>query len=245
MNKQQAGTRPPVILLHGLGRTPRSMRRLARALERAGFAAETWGYPSRHHRLAEHAAELRRRLADWANKRPDKTPVHFVTHSLGALVLRGSLSGAPPVPVGRIVMIAPPNQGAGLAVHFGRSLWARWVFGKPMEDLKQGAGGLAWLGVPDAEIGVIAGERPFHPVNPLSWANIFVSGDLAHDGTVEVANTRLSGMTDFLVVDVHHTFICDDPVVQAQTAAFLRDGRFRHGDEAGVDRQETSRPPPA
>lgn len=232
MNSRPAGVRPPVILLHGLGRTPRSMRRMARALDDAGFAVETWGYPSRHRRLAQHAVSLRERLSRWAQDKRPQEPVRFVTHSLGALVLRGALSGQPPLPVGRIVMIAPPNQGAGLAVRFGRTVWARWVFGKPMEDLKLGAGGLAWLGVPDAEIGVIAGERPFHPVNPMSWANIFVSGDLAHDGTVEVANTRLSGMKDFLIVDVHHTFICDDPDVQNQTIAFLRDGRFHHGETA-------------
>jgi len=230
MNKPLPG-RPPVILLHGLGRTPRSMARMAKKLDGAGFAAEAWSYPSRRRRLAEHAIELRRRLIDWAAVRPPRQPVSFVTHSLGALVLRGALSGHTPVPVGRIVMIAPPNQGAGLAVRFGATTWARWVFGKPMEDLRTGAGGLAWLGVPEAEIGVIAGERPFHPVNPLSWANIFVSGDLAHDGTVEVANTRLPGMKDFLLVDVHHTFICNDPDVQAQVIAFLQNGCFRHPPE--------------
>ncbi len=219
-------SKPPVILLHGLGRTHRSMRRMAKYLDAEGFDCACWDYPSRQHRLAALAEHVRERLKKWSAEKQIDVPINFVTHSLGALVLRGALAEPPPVHINRIVMIAPPNQGAGLAVRFGGTSWARMVFGAPMEDLKEGAGGLAWLGVPEADIGVIAGERSFHPVNPLSWANLMVSGDLAHDGTVEVSNTKLPGMKDFLVADVHHTFICDDPVVQSQTRAFLKTGRF-------------------
>ena len=212
----------PVVMLHGLGRTPRSLRRLEHALAQAGFRPLNWGYPSRRHRLARHVAWLRDRLDDLT----DAGPVHFVGHSLGALLIRGALSRPLPIAVGRVVMIAPPNRGAGVAERHAGSRLARWVFGEPLRDFDDAGAAFERLGVPAAEVGVIAGSRRFHPLNPISYVNAWRRPDGGHDGTVEVERTKLPGMTDFLVVPAHHTFICDHPVVVEGTVAFLRDGRF-------------------
>ena len=216
--------RESVVLLHGLGRTCASMASLKRGLEGQGFDVQCWSYPSRRRRLAGHISEFR----DWLGEQMFEGPVHFVGHSLGGIIIRGALATSPPVQVGRIVMIATPNQGAGVVSHFGGWPLSRLVFGLPLEDLAEDSPALKALGVPDAEIGIIAGVQHFHLINPISWVNLFHRAGHEHDGTVELENTRLDGAKDSLVIDAHHTFICDDKDVIAQTGNFLRDGMFDH-----------------
>jgi triacylglycerol lipase len=213
-----------VVLLHGLGRSSASMARLQRGLEALGFTVQCWSYPSRQHRLAGHVDAFR----GWLVKQDFTGPVHFVGHSLGGIIIRGALADNPPVAVGRIVMIATPNQGAGVVSKFGTWPLSRLIFGQPLEDLAEDSLALKNLGVPDAEIGIIAGDRHFHFFNPISWVNLFHRAGHEHDGTVELANTRLQGAKDNLVIDAHHTFICDDAEVIRQTGTFLTGGRFDH-----------------
>jgi len=214
--------REQVVLLHGLGRSCASLARLQAGLEEMGFSAHCWSYPSRRRRLAGHIAAFRAWLEDQAFD----APVHFVGHSLGGIVIRGALAEDPPVAIGRIVMIATPNQGAGVVSRFGGWPFSRAIFGLPLQDLGEKSPALTNLGIPEAEIGIIAGLRHFHPLNFISYVNLFHRAGYAHDGTVELANTRLDGAADSIAIDAHHTFICDHDDVIAQTGAFLRDGGF-------------------
>ena len=77
--------REGVLLLHGIGRTARSMRRPERALRDAGFATFNSTYPSRRHDLAALAAHVMAETADW---RAGLSRVHLVTHSMGGLAAR-------------------------------------------------------------------------------------------------------------------------------------------------------------
>ncbi len=217
---------PPgrVILLHGLGRTARSLGRLERAVARGGYRVRAWRYPSRGHAIAELVEQFRRQLAGWA---VGDGPVHFVGHSLGAILIRAGLIEPPPFQLGRIVMIAPPNDGVRLVATFRNWPQFATLYGRPTRELAAGARWLRELGAPAAEIGVIAGDRRFHPLNPTSYMNALIGNDHAHDGTVEVASARLGAMADFLVVRANHTFICDHPEVIRQTVHFLDTGRFR------------------
>ncbi len=215
-----------VVLVHGLGRSWASMSLLGRDLEAAGYGVAYWDYPSRSRTLAEHVEAFRA----WLTERNFEGHVHFVGHSLGGIIIRGALSDGPPVQLGRIVLIAVPNQGAGVVSSFGALPFSRFVFGLPLEDLAEGSAALQALGVPDAEIGIIAGVQHFHPFNPISYINLFHRHGHEHDGTVELANTRLEGAKDNVVIDAHHTFICDHGEVIAQTAEFLENGVFLHSD---------------
>lgn len=212
-----------VILVHGLGRTRLSMRRLSNALKGAGYQTHNWPYNSRLYRLKEHINRFRVYLESFTGS---EHSIHFVGHSLGALVIRGALSEPLSIPPGRIVMIAPPNQGASVAQHFGGTRIARWFFGKPVWDLDKDAPSLDWLGLPLIEYGIIAGSRRFHLLNPISHINALRGLELEHDGTVEIENTKLPGMKDFIIVTAHHSFICNHAQVICQTIAFLRRGGF-------------------
>lgn len=211
-----------VVLLHGLGRTSASMRKVRRALEQAGLKTHSWAYPSRHHRLQGHVEAFRQ----WLSDQDFDGPVHFVGHSLGGLIIRGTLATDPPVAVGKIVMIATPNQGAGVVTRHGNNRFSRLVFGQPLEDLSESSEALKTLGVPEAKIGIIAGIQPFHFFNPISWVNLFHISGHEHDGTVEIHNTYLAQASDTIAIDAHHTFICDHPEVIKQTLYFIANGHF-------------------
>jgi hypothetical protein len=49
-----------------------------------------------------------------------------------------------------------------------------------------------------------------------------------HDGTVAVAETRLPGATDHVVLPVTHFSMLTSRAVADQVVAFLRRGRFEH-----------------
>ena len=199
------------------------MARLQRGLEEMGFAAQCWSYPSRRRRLAGHVDAFRH----WLGAQDFEGPVHFVGHSLGGIVIRGALAVAPPVSLGRIVLIATPNRGVGVVSRFGGWPFSKAIFGLPLEDLAEHSPALRDLGVPEAEIGVIAGKRRFHPLHFISYINLLYRAREVHDGTVELVNTRLAEARDSIIIDAHHTFICDHRQVIAQTGCFLRDGQFQ------------------
>ena len=54
-----------------------------------------------------------------------------------------------------------------------------------------------------------------------------IGSDGEQHGIVSVDETRVDGMTDFLVVHRGHTLIMNDRQVAAQAVHFFRHGRFR------------------
>ena len=57
--------------------------------------------------------------------------MNFVTHSMGGIVVRTYLNKYQPDHLGRVVMIAPPNQGAYLADLLGNWLPYKLIWGPP------------------------------------------------------------------------------------------------------------------
>jgi pimeloyl-ACP methyl ester carboxylesterase len=213
-----APARDTLVLLHGLGRTPRSLWRIAHAARRRGYRVIAWGYPSRRGTIAEHAAALDRALTPALRVRAGR--IHFVTHSLGGLVLRAYLGTTALPTLGRVVMLAPPNQGSEVADRL-RAWWGfRRALGPAGQELGTGDdGAAARLPAIDGEVGIVAGDRC---VNPLfgRWIGA------ANDGKVAVARTRLTGMRDHLVVRAGHTLLPWRRTVVGQVFAFLETGRF-------------------
>lgn len=210
-----------VFVLHGLARGARSMVPLAAHLTEAGFAVHNLAYPSRSEAFPQLVSRLEREVAA---RTASCDALHFVTYSLGGLVVRDYLDRVPPPRLGRVVMIAPPNRGSEIVDAIGRMRTFRRLLGPVAPQLGTSAESLPnRLGPPRYPLGVIAGDRA---INPLGWLLL----PDPHDGTVSVASTRLDGMDDFLVVHRSHTFIMRAPEVAAQTIAFLRTGRFAlHG----------------
>lgn len=207
-----------VVLLHGLGRTAWSMRPLAAHLEDAGYAVFNLGYASREAPIAALSAVVGDGLA--ACRAAGHTPVHFVGHSLGGMLVRYHFDRAVPADAGRLVMLAPPNGGSEIADHARTAWWYRLVTGAAGQELGTGTRDLpARLGPPRFEVGVIAGTVSHDP-----WFSDWLPGP--DDGKVAVQRTRLAGMRDFLTVAHGHTFIMNGADVARQVEHFLRRGRF-------------------
>jgi len=207
-----------VILLHGYGRTTFSMRPLQGPLEEAGFVVHNIGYPSMRFSPAELTKFLGRELQSCCSS---SERIHFVTHSLGGILVRAYLAENRPPKMGRVVMLAPPNQGSELADLANGSSLLRWILGPTGAQLGTAADSLPnRLPPPWYELGVIAGIDEVNPVG-----GFFVPEP--SDGTVSVASTRLEGMSDFITVRKSHTFIMRSADVAEYVIRFLRAGHFR------------------
>ena len=151
-----------VVLLHGLGRTRHSMRRLEKALVANGFHAERIGYRS----TSADTSELADRV--WGHVAPvagQFEQVHFVTHSMGGILTRRILERHAPENLGRVVMLAPPNQGSEVVDNLGQSGFVRWVMGPAFCELGTGPDGPRSLGPMTVPTLVIAGTKTQWPLS--------------------------------------------------------------------------------
>lgn len=210
-----------VILLHGLGRTKYSLAKLESELLQE-YGVVNISYPSRKHTIEELAkiavgGSLAKCLDNYSK-------VHFVTHSLGGILVRQYLSEHHVHKLGNVVMLGPPNKGSELVDFFRKSPFLERLFanvnGPAGRQLSTAADSIPnLLGEVDFPLGVIAGTRNF---NFVYW-NIMPKKS---DGKVSVSSSKVHGMTDHLVLPVDHTFMMRDRTVIRQVKAFINDGKF-------------------
>ena len=201
-------TREAVVLVHGHAAPAVLLEPLRRALARQGLRAVNWRYSSLRGSIEAHAARLAAKAkeldADAAVAR-----LHFVGHSMGAIVVRRALAINRPRKLGRIVLLAPPNRGARLA-DLALRLVGRRV--------------------------IAATELCSHPdsyVNRLADAADLDCGIIAAawDHAVSLASTHLPGQRDHLVLRSLHTLPLHRHT-PAQVGHFLREGRFLRASDA-------------
>ncbi len=216
-----------VVLLHGWWATPWALLRLQWSLESAGYRVVNLGYPSVRVSVEEVATnQLPLRLA--RRVPASATRIHFVTHSMGGLLLREYLRNASPPQLGRIVLIGPPNHGSELADGPHPGL-LRWFAGPNARRLETAPEALPQRLPPataiPTEVGVIAGDRPW-------WRSRKIHGP--NDGRVSVASTKLEGMKDHVVVRETHTLLPWNSEVLRLVRQFLAAGSFEGADSKPV-----------
>ena len=208
-----------VILLHGLARTEKSMTNLEHTLIQHHYQVINLYYPSRQHSIDELAQKFVLPELQKLKLKPEHK-VHFVTHSMGGIIVR-YLAHHQLFPIsGRVVMLGPPNHGSEIVDKIGH-----WM----LFDKLNGAAGhqlsTAWNSMPNQlgranfEVGVIAGDRS------INWINSsMING--ADDGKVSVESAKLEGMKDFTVIHTTHPLMMKNIKVIKQTLHFLKHGKF-------------------
>lgn len=215
----RSGNGEYVVLLHGLARSSNSMGKMRKALIAAGYDTCNIGYPSTKATVEElatsHVLPAIRECVPG-----NVTRLHFVTHSLGGIVVRQLVSNGNLQHVGRVVMLGPPNGGSEVADKLKRNWFYRRLNGPAGEQLGTLPGDAPKrLGSADFELGVIAGNRSINPI-----LSLMIPG--RNDGKVSVENAKLDGMRDFLVLNTTHTFMMRNHQVIAQVLHFLAHGEF-------------------
>ncbi len=211
-------THAGVVLLHGLARTPRSLRPMERALQGDGFATLNLGYESRKYPLEDLVKDVDAAIAPFAAQ---VGALHFVTHSMGGLLARLYLAQHRPPCLKRVVMLGTPNGGSEVADFLKDFAPYRAFYGPAGQQVGTLRRELfSALPAPDYAVGIVAGIRTIDPV-----ASFFIV-PRPNDGRVSVASTRLEGMADHVVVKATHSGLLRHKRAIDQTLAFLHDGRF-------------------
>lgn len=217
-NEQLPGSGECVVLLHGLARTSLSMELMAWSLEDQGYRIANVDYPSREHRIEELAPMAIE--AGLSECRGSDDAIHFVTHSLGGILVRLYFSENDMDNLGRVVMLAPPNQGSGAVDELRNMPGFDWLNGPAGYQLGKGAESVPlMLASPNFEFAVIAGDRTIDPVTSAVL-------DDPDDGRVSVSDTHLDGMKEFRLVGASHAFIMQKREVLRLVRNFLEHGTF-------------------
>ena len=213
---------PPecVILLHGLARTEKSMNNLEEKLLEQGYQTVNLGYPSRDHDIPTLASKaIEPALLECGTAEV----IHFVTHSLGGILVRQYLSENEIQNLKYTVMLGPPNQGSE-AVDRLRA-WPGFSFIGGEAGLQLGTGELSVpksLGEAKFQVGIVAGTRSQNAVG-----SYLIPGK--DDGKVSIESTKLEGMTDHVEVPTNHMFLLRNKTVIKQVIHFLEFGQFYRG----------------
>ena len=195
-----------VVLLHGIGQTHRIMRKMGKHLSRQGYSESL--ADRIHDRILQNCPDENR-------------TIHFVGHSLGAIIIRLLIARHRPKRLGRVVMLAPPNQGSRLVDFLKRFPIFKWFYGPVGQALGTDEHSIVRRLPPvDYEVGIVAGDRSIDLL--FSW--FILSGK--NDGKLTVEETKLDGMKDHIVLHATHPFMPSNPNVIKQTIYFLEHGKF-------------------
>jgi triacylglycerol lipase len=206
-----------VILLHGLCRTSASMAKMASALTIAGFVVENINYPSRTQSIANLSYSA---ITPALKALQSCAKIHFVTHSMGGILVRSYFSRYKNDNLGRVVMLGPPNQGTELVDRLGKLWLFQRINGPAGNELSTSPDSTPnQLGPVGFELGVIAGDRSINWINSL----IIPGKD---DGKVSIDRTKISGMKKHITIHATHPYLMKNKTAIQATLRFLQTGRF-------------------
>ena len=201
-----------VVLVHGLWMNGLEMSLLELRIRACGFECHRFRYSSWRLTPARNALEL-----DGFLRRLGAGTTHLVAHSLGGIVLLHLFSRSPPRQPGRLVMLGTPVHGSAVARRTVRIAALRKILGRSTEAGLLG-GVPRWSG--ERDLGIIAGTMA------LGLGRVVGGIARPSDGVVAVAETRLRGASDHLLLPVSHTGLLFSRRTARAVCRFLRRGSF-------------------
>lgn len=204
-----------VVLVHGLWMHGALMSWMGRGIARAGYTVHRYTYPSVRMSMAQNA----RRLAAFCQAL-DAPRLHLVGHSLGGLLIARMLGEPHQLDIGRVVVMGAPFVDSHAARRLSRVRFGAAAMGATVAEW---FGGARPDGLARYDIGVIAGSLGV-------GLGVMVAPDLPppHDGTISVAETRVPGARDHIVLPVSHSQMVVSNLIVRQVCEFLRRGHFAH-----------------
>ncbi len=215
------GARPDdcVILLHGLARTSASMWWLKRQLKQNNYAVVNTGYYSMANSISEAAKTVIPQAVSQCRKQ-EANELHFVTHSMGGILIRSYLQTHQINRLKSIVMLAPPNKGSEIVDRLlPTETYEKLAFQSFKQLSARSDSYVNSLQPIDAEIGIIAGFDSYNP-RFSKW----LPG--LDDGKVSVESACLPEMKSMLLISANHTSMTFNKDVKQQVVHFLQQGAF-------------------
>ncbi len=204
-----------VILIHGLRRNFRSMRKIEENLQKRGYIVINFKYDSTKYDINYLSLRLREKIDKKCMDKQKK--IHFVTHSLGGIIVRCFLREYDSSRIGKIVMLSPPNKGSEVVDYF-----INWKIYKKLCGPSGQQLGTTEYNIPNQlgpiighDVGIITGDRSWNP-----FFSALIHGK--DDGKVSIERSKVEGMKDFLVVHRTHTYIMKDKDVINQIDYFIK-----------------------
>ena len=210
-----------VVLLHGMARSSNSMSKMEKALLSDGYRVINVDYPSTTATIEELTDQIFKSLEPQIK---NAETIHFVTHSMGGIILRQYLQDHDMPNLGRVVMLAPPSRGSEVTDKLGGVFLYKWINGPAGNQLGTGTNSLPLrLKAPAFELGIIAGDRSINP-----FLSMLIPGP--DDGKVSLARVKPAVYTDYLQLHVTHPCMVWNRKVIAQTQHFLKHGEFEQAE---------------
>lgn len=207
-----------VYVIHGFGGFALQMEKINQGLIKNGYLTENYSYSSFSRDLDSVGLDLYKKVL-----KDNFDSVSFVTHSMGALVVRSMyqyIDSTDHFPLlYRIVMLAPPNKGTEVAdIYSGPAI--KFLLGPNVEHMKTDSDSYAnKLPVPKCEIGIIAGIKGKKP-----WFNPFLKED--NDGNVSFSLTTLGTEKELITVNASHGLMTQKKNVRQFIISFMKTGSF-------------------
>ena len=192
--------RDTIVVVHGFGGKRIWMVPLVARL-RKSYRVINWGYNSFYGSIARHADRLAETLLDQSRA----SRIHIVAHSMGSIVVRAAIENDSVDNLGRIVLLAPPNQGTPIARLASPVLGA---ICKPISELSSSSDSF---------------------VNSLSPSIGYSTGIVAgkYDVLVTPRYTNLANVDDYVVTSATHNSLLLSKTTATLAMQFLETGRFQ------------------